>query len=217
MENNKDLFITTFKSLVTRDGATELLAWLETETDFFDAPCSTKFHLNYKGGLVAHSLHVWSRLEALCEKEFGAPLTDTQKESVAIIGLLHDVCKVNFYTVQYRNQKTYDADTIAKYRKSVDAWQIKHDAAGDFVWESVPSYAVNDKFPFGHGEKSVFLVSRYIKLTDEEAMAIRWHMGFSDQDFKAGGYSVASAFSLSKMAVMAHIADLEATYLDEAT
>ena len=74
---------------------------------------------------------------------------------------------------------------------------------------------VDDKLPYGHGEKSVYIVSGFMRLSREEAMAIRWHMGFSDNDFQGGGYSVGNAFEMFPLAVLLHIADLQATYLDE--
>lgn len=68
---------------------------------------------------------------------------------------------------------------------------------------------------YGHGEKSVYIISGFMKLSREEAMAIRWHMGFSDTEFKGGGFSVGNAFEKFSLAVLTHIADLQATYLDE--
>jgi hypothetical protein len=34
-----------------------------------------------------------------------------------------------------------------------------------------------DQEPFGHGEKSVILLQKFIKLSDQEIALIRWHMG----------------------------------------
>ena len=79
----------------------------------------------------------------------------------------------------------------------------------------VPFYIVNDQLPYGHGEKSVYIISSFMKPTREEAMAIRWHMGFSDNEFKAGGFSVGNAFTKFPLALLTNIADLQATYLDE--
>lgn len=113
-------------------------------------------------------------------------------ETIAICGLLHDICKANFYAVEMRNRKNDQGR-----------------------WEQYPFYVVDDKLPYGHGEKSVYIVSGFMRLSREEAMAIRWHMGFSDNDFKGGGYSVGNAFEKFPLAVLLHIADLQATYLDE--
>lgn len=192
----KDRFIELYQKLITRPGADKLLAWLET-TDFFEAPASTRFHLSRPGGLVEHSVHVYERLRALfiAEKERAdlcAGITSQEEETIAICGLLHDVCKANFYTVEMRNRKNEQGQ-----------------------WEKYPFYVVNDQLLYGHGEKSVYIISSFMKLSREEAMAIRWHMGFSDNDFKAGGFSVGNAFEKFPLALLTHMADLQATYLDE--
>lgn len=189
----KDKFIEIFKENVTRPGSDRLLAWLES-TDFFTAPASTRFHLSRPGGLVEHSVHVYNRLLALCDMEaqttpgFNAPTLET----MTICGLLHDVCKANFYAVEMRNRKNEQGK-----------------------WEQYPFYVVDDPLPYGHGEKSVYILNGFIRLSREEAMAIRWHMGFSDNDYKGGGFGVGNAFEKYPLAVLLHLADLQATYLDE--
>ena len=195
----KEKFLDIYKQWVTRTGADEFLKWLES-TDFFTAPASTRFHLARPGGLVEHSVHVYERLLRLYRAEHTDPdapgeyfLTPEEMETVAIVSLLHDICKANFYGVEMRNRKNEQGQ-----------------------WEKYPFYVVNDQLPYGHGEKSVYIISSFIKLSREEAMAIRWHMGFSDNDFKAGGYSVGNAFDMFPLAVLTHIADLQATHLDEA-
>ena len=209
----KNYFFEKYNYWIHRPGSDKLLQWLET-TDFFTAPASTRFHLAQEGGLLEHSVHVYDRLQALYQEEFtrGAMPTRDQNESIAICGLLHDVCKVNVYQMEPKNRKTYDPEKVA----AAEAWQVKHDALGDFVWETVMGYKFEDPLPYGHGEKSVYIISGFMRLTREEAMAIRWHMGFSDSDFKGGGYNVGNAFEMYPLAVLTHIADLQATYLDEA-
>lgn len=194
----KDRFVELYQQLITRPGADKLLAWLET-TDFFEAPASTRFHLSRPGGLVEHSIHVHHRLHDLFvserqnrENEPFIELSDSEEETIAICGLLHDICKANFYAVEMRNRKNEQGQ-----------------------WEKYPFYVVNDQLPYGHGEKSVYIISGFMKLTREEAMAIRWHMGFSDNDFRAGGFSVGNAFEKFPLALLTHMADLQATYLDE--
>lgn len=194
----KDRFIGLCQQLITRPGADKLLAWLET-TDFFEAPASTRFRLSHPGGLVEHSIHVYHRLHDLFvserqnrENEPFIELSDSEEETIAICGLLHDICKANFYAVEMRNRKNEQGQ-----------------------WEKYPFYVVNDQLPYGHGEKSVYIISGFMKLTREEAMAIRWHMGFSDNDFRAGGFSVGNAFEKFPLALLTHMADLQATYLDE--
>lgn len=196
----KDKFLEIYQQCITRPGADKFLTWLET-TDFFTAPASTRFHLARPGGLVEHSVHVFERLKSVyfAEHAIGEVgddwmeyLSPQEAESIAICGLLHDVCKANFYAVEMRNRKNDQGK-----------------------WEQYPFYVVDDQLPYGHGEKSVYIISGFMKLTREEAMAIRWHMGFSDNDFKGGGYSIGNAFEKFPLALLTHIADLQATYLDE--
>ena len=189
----KDKFIKAYTENITRPGADKLLAWIES-SDFFVAPASTRFHLSSPGGLLEHSLHVFERMRAICANE--ATITpgfnEPSMETIAVCGLLHDICKANFYAVEMRNRKNDQGR-----------------------WEQYPFYVVDDKLPYGHGEKSVYIVSGFMRLSREEAMAIRWHMGFADNDFRGGGYSVGNAFEKFPLAVLLHIADLQATYLDE--
>ena len=182
---NKEKFINIFKENIKREGANELLSWLE-KTDFFTAPASTKFHLCEEGGLCEHSINVYECLNERHGKEHSA-------ESIAIVSLLHDLCKAQFYKMSTRNQK--------------------NEQTGQ--WEKVPYYQVEDKFPFGHGEKSVFLIERFMRLKVEEAIAIRWHMGGFDDAAKSGSCTVSNAFEMYPLAAKLHMADFEATYLRE--
>ncbi len=183
--DNKEKFIQIFKENIKREGSGELLSWLE-KTDFFTAPASTKFHLCEEGGLCEHSINVY---ECLAERHGN----EHSAESIAIVSLLHDLCKAQFYKMTMRNQK--------------------NEQTGQ--WEKVPYYQIEDKFPFGHGEKSVFLIERFMRLKVEEAIAIRWHMGGFDDTAKAGGFTISNAFEMYPLAVKLHIADIEATYLRE--
>ncbi|MBQ2671326.1 MAG: hydrolase [Clostridia bacterium] len=183
----KEEFISIYKENIKREGAEEFLEWLQG-TDFFEAPASTKFHCACKEGLLMHSLNVY---KVLIEKHFNKE-TDNL-ESATICSLLHDVCKSRFYKVSTRN--------------------VKNDVTG--VWEQVPFYMVEDTFPYGHGEKSVFLIERFMRLKTSEAMAIRWHMGGFDDSARSGGFSISLAFDKYPLAVQLHLSDLEATYLNE--
>ena len=138
-------------------------------------------------------------------------LNAEEEETIAIVSLLHDVCKIGIYRKAPKNQKTYDPEKV----KQAQRWQVKHDELGDFIWESVIGYEFDDPIPYGHGEKSVYVVSSFMKLSGEESMAIRWHMGFTDNDFRAGGQNVGKAFEKYPLALLLHLADLQATYLDE--
>ena len=186
----KNEFIDIFTTHVTRDGADKLLEYL-TNSDFFTAPASARFHLAEEGGLCQHSVNVYKRLVQLVQAEYGKDQTAYSAETLAICGLLHDVCKVNFYTVDYRNSKENGA------------------------WVKVPYYRVDEKFPYGHGEKSVFIVTQYMRLTAEEAMAINWHMGGFDERVKGGSYALSEALAKYKLVLLIHMADLQASYLDE--
>lgn len=177
----KEEFIKIYTENIHRDGADKLLAWLES-SDFFTAPASAKYHGNHEGGLCEHSINVFRRLEALLTGEDHNSSMETQ----AICGLLHDLCKVNFYKPDTRNVKNAEG-----------------------VWEKIPYYSVDDHLPYGHGEKSVYIVSGFMRLTREEAFAIRFHMGdYSDKN-------TPQAFRMFPLSLMLHIADLEATFIDE--
>lgn len=203
MEDYKNQFLSIYEENITRPGADKFLEWLK-KTDFFTAPASTRYHLCEPGGLVAHSVHVYERLRALyiaekvrnsekaeASSSASADLLAQEAETIAICGLLHDICKVNFYKPGTRN--------------------VKNETTGQ--WEKVPCYTVEDQLPYGHGEKSVYIISGFMRLSREEAMAIRWHMGgFGENNTQ----NVSGAFSKYSLAVLTHLADMQATYLDEA-
>ena len=186
---SKEKFVEIYTTLIRREGADKLLAWLE-RSDFFTAPASTRYHGSYEGGLCEHSINVFDRLTELLEGLSGVKWPDA--ESVAIVSLLHDLCKVDVYKTEFRNRKNETGQ-----------------------WEKYPVYVFDDAFPMGHGEKSMHIVSSFMKLSGEEAMAIRWHMGFADAAFKGGDRSVGNAFEKYPLAVLLHQADMLATYLDE--
>lgn len=162
-----------FESLlikVNRDGMTELINYIRTETDFYEAPASTLFHLACEGGLLQHSLNVYDCLYANKQSFiWDKVLEDTADDSIILVALMHDLCKANFYTKGTRNQKTYDVDKVAAAPKQ----NVKHDNIGDFIRESVLKYGIDDKIPLGHGKKSVILIRQFITLTAEGIMAIR--------------------------------------------
>ena len=179
-------FLEIFQQKVSRPGSEKLLAWLDT-TDFFRAPASTRFHGACESGLVMHSLNVY---HALRERYFEE---GDSEETFAICGLLHDLCKANYYKPGTRN--------------------VKNEATGQ--WEKVPSYSIEDAFPYGHGEKSVYLIERFMRLRTAEAVAIRWHMGGFDDSVRGGSRAMGEAFYQYPLAVKLHLADLTATYLLE--
>ena len=191
MEEVTQEFIDIFNKNIKREGADKLLEWLKT-SDFFSAPASSKFHSAYEGGLCKHSINAYNRFLKNLKNEYGENFTDKiSLESVAIIGLLHDICKTNYYKVEMRNVKI------------------------DGQWTQQPYFTVDDSLPYGHGEKSVYIISGFMRLTRLEAMAINWHMGGFDTRVMGGSYSLSDAFYKFPISVIFHISDLEATYLDE--
>ena len=179
-------FIRILSDNVTRPGTQPLLDWLEN-TDFYTAPASTRFHGACESGLVMHSLNVYE----VMKNRFFTP--EDSAESFALVSLLHDLCKANYYKAGFRN--------------------VKDEETGR--WDKVPTYNVQDAFPFGHGEKSVYLIERFIRLKPAEAIAVRWHMGGFDDAVRGGSYAISNAYDEYPLAVKLHLADLEATYLVE--
>ena len=183
---DQEQFEEIFTTYITRQGSTELLEWMK-KTDFFTAPASTRFHCACKGGLLKHSINVY---RVLRERYFEE---GDSEESFAICGLLHDICKTQFYKESTRN--------------------VKNEQTGQ--WEKQPYFTVEDSFPYGHGEKSVFMIERFLRLKTSEAVAIRWHMGGFDDAARAGNFAISLAYDKYPIAVKQHLADLEATYLRE--
>ena len=179
----KEEFLQLLRS-TNREGIDNLINFIE-KTDFYTAPASTRFHGDYDGGLLEHSMKVY---EILCNKVKSSPIEiNVSEDSLKIIALLHDICKVNYYKVDFRN--------------------VKNEAG---VWEKVPYYTVDDTIPYGHGEKSVMMLTEYIKLTNEEKYSIRWHMGYTEP--KENYSAIGSSYTKYPIALLTHEADLEATY-----
>lgn len=189
---DKERFIQIYSENIKREGADKLLDFLENKSDFFTAPASTRYHNAFEGGLLRHSLNVY---DCLCDYMERPRIKEQYKltgsaETIAVVALLHDICKVNFYRVSYRN--------------------AKNEQTGQ--WEKVPYYEINDTLPYGHGEKSVYMVSGFMRLSREEAMAIRWHMGFSGTEDKN---SIGKALEMFPLAFALSVADMEASYFLE--
>ena len=181
-----DRFLELYKQYITRPGSAELLEWL-LSSDFFNAPASTRFHGDYPGGLADHSVHVWEELVRLLR---AYPEVKVTGETVAVVSLLHDLCKVGCYKTEMRNKKE------------------------NGIWKSVPFYTFKEDFCYGgHGSKSVFLIQRFMPLSEQEAVAINCHMGFADRS--PGDYSLGGAYEQFPLAWLLHVADESASYIRE--
>ena len=200
MSEYKERFLNLTRS-INREGIEELIAFLE-KSDFFSTPASTRFHCSIPEGLLIHSLNVYDMFEKKCKSEpFKSTLGDLSDDSIKIIALFHDICKTYFYVTDYKNKKIYSDSGSKK------------DERGRFDWQSVPYYAVEDRIPYGHGEKSVMMLENYIKLLPVERYAIRWHMGFSEP--KEQWNTLGAAIEKYPAILAIHESDLEATYLLE--
>ena len=190
--NAKERFIELYKSTIKREGAAELLDFLlSPSSDFFEAPASARFHLSKEGGLCEHSLNVYDCLKSYLDAPRTKEITGMtySDESIAIVSLLHDLCKINVYKKGFRNVK---------------------DEKG--AWQRVDTFEYDDKMPYGHGEKSVYMITAYMKLTREEAFAIRYHMGYSSTEDPR---NISAAFEMFPLAFALSTADSEATYFIE--
>ncbi len=192
MEKIKERFVEIYTKHIRREGADKLLEYLlSPASDFFRAPASTRFHSAYEGGLAQHSLNVY---DCLCDYLNRGRVKNTyhleaSEETVAIVSLLHDLCKINCYKPGFRN--------------------VKDDNG---VWQKVPTFEFDDQLPYGHGEKSVYIITGFMRLSREEAFAIRYHMGFSGSEEVR---LVGSAFEQFPLAFALSTADMEATYFLE--
>lgn len=187
--SKKEEFIEIYNENIKRHGADNLLKWLE-KSDFFTAPASTRYHGSFEGGLVEHSVNVYHCLKDYLSRERAKTVYNMNysEETIAVAALLHDICKTNFYSVSTRNKKE------------------------DGKWVEVPFYTIDDKMPYGHGEKSVFMIQFFMRLEMDEAFAIRFHMGFSGpEDVNL----ISRAFEMYPLAYALHVADCEATYFLE--
>ena len=200
IEKNKNEFILLIRT-IKREGARieELISKLEN-SDFFTAPASTRYHASYKGGLCQHCLNVYKNLMKLNEdKNMQIP-----EESIIIVSLLHDISKMNYYEISYRNKKQYSD------------YGTKRDAGGNFDWVVEQSYEIipkENRFIFSnHETTSEFMVRTFIPLTLEESVAILHHHGGVGNDSQPGAVN---AFGRYNLPVLLHLADMLATYVDE--
>lgn len=195
--------------ILPREGGDKLLEFIR-KSDFYTAPASTKYHLNEEGGLLQHSLNVFHCLMNKASNPTWANIiTPDKHKTAACVALLHDLCKTYCYEKELKNTKSYDPETVASF----NGRGVKHDAKGDYVWIMAEAYTTNNKFPLGHGAKSVFFIQQFMKLTMEEIACIYWHMGAycdSSQWTELG-----NAFEKYPLAMALHEADMEATHMVE--
>lgn len=185
---------------VKREGKKDFMTWLEVETDFFRAPASASHHGAFEGGLLVHSVNVYNRLRQIAVRDLTNPdypgpyhPTPELEDSLAIMGLLHDLCKVGVYHQENKRRRNPDTGN----------------------WEDYVGYTYRDPFPLGHGEKSVYLINRFMKLTDAEALAIRWHMGAYDFAARGGSKTLDAAMKATPWVWRLHEADMCASNIDE--
>ena len=190
----KEEFIEIFREHVHRDGAEALLDYLTNKSDFFTSPASARYHGAYAGGLCEHSLNVYHCLTDYLARERVTDLygLEYSPESIALVALLHDVCKIGCYKPSTRNVKGEDGK-----------------------WTQVPTFTYEDPLPYGHGEKSVYVVNGFVRLTREEAMAIRWHMGAYDDAAKTDNRALSAAMAASPWVWCLQEADMCAAWIDE--
>ena len=179
IEGNKKEILDIFAQYVHRDGIEKLLDYLVNKSDFFTAPASTRFHGSYDGGLAQHSLNVYHCFKAYLERE-----------------RVRDMYKL-----------TASEETIAICALLHGTRNVKNEQTGQ--WDKVPTYFFDDKLPYGHGEKSVYMITGFMRLTREEAFAIRYHMGFSGEE---NANNVGKAFEMFPLAFALSTADMEASY-----
>lgn len=188
MKEQKETFINLLRS-TERDGIDNLIEYLDTKTDFFTAPASSKFHNNFEGGLLSHCLNVYANFKKLLEmKNIELP-----EDSIIITSLCHDLCKTNNYVKEQRNRK-------------VDGKWESYD-----FWGTVKSPAC----PLPHSSRSIRLIRTFIPLKFEEELIIFYHMGpFGGEDFEYRNLlqDVNTRYPAS---LLFYTADLISSYLDE--
>ncbi len=188
----QEKFVEIYQKYIHREGSDKFLEYLSGKSsDFFTAPASTRYHGSYEGGLAQHSINVYECLKAYMERDrvrelYGMEYSD---ETIALVSLLHDVCKIGCYKSGTRNVKDENG-----------------------VWQKVPIYTFDDPLPYGHGEKSVYIISGFMRLSREEAFSIRYHMGFSGNEDKG---TVGKALEQFPLAFALSVADMEASYFLE--
>lgn len=208
----------------------EFLTWLQ-DSDFFKAPSSTQYHLAREGGLAEHSLNVYNLFWEKVAR-YQVPATTS---TIIICGLGHDLCKVDFYKVdeapvtgpqdnRLRRDLPNSLYQYARERGLTKKWAgeiidwIEKGRPGKGMPEKKVNYTVKDSFPMGHGEKSVSILQDFFTLTDEEKLAIRWHMTAFDAGIHfnyPSGFPFRAAAEKYPLVTLLFTADYEASQILE--
>lgn len=203
IEENKKLYIALLKSIDRpRSKIDELIEVLE-KSDFFIAPASSKYHNAFKGGLCQHCLNVYSNMQTLAKNIDTLDPACYDENSLIISALLHDISKMNIYEITTKNVKQYHSAGSKK------------DDLGRFDWKTELGYATKEnKFVYGnHEETSEYIARQYINLTIDESVAILHHMGGMSWD--SSQTPLSTVFPVYSLALLLHIADMLATYVNE--
>lgn len=184
--------IEKFKAImekVERKGIDRLSTWLIDESDYFTCPASPSHHNNYEGGLFDHCVNVTEF--ALSVNNYVVKRHQQEaisQKSIIIVCMFHDLCKVG----TYEKGEKWGKDERNK-------------------WQKYPCYVYKGNVPLGHGEKSLYITGKFLELTDDEALAIRWHMGFIEPGVHFGypaGMQFNDAMDVSNLTRLVQVADL---------
>lgn len=201
MERNRTDYISAIRLIDREYFDKDAFIDMLIESDFFEAPASTKYHCAYSGGLCEHSLNVWRTLGDM-DSAMGTNLDPT---SMLIVALCHDLAKMNYYTKDFKNKKVYSSSGT------------KSDSNGKYDWVSVPVFVTReakDRLIYGsHEVTSEMIAHNYIPLTQEESIAILHHHGGRGWD--SAQDDIGEIFSYSRLACMLHLADMASTYVIE--
>lgn len=215
-----------------RQGIPDLIKFL-ADSDFYTAPCSTKFHLAKPGGLAEHTWNVM-QCAGNINLKYGNLFS---AESIALAAVGHDLCKINFYQEVHEEptdpQLRYLTSLFVKAGLQIPK-KLNKAYAGvliDFMLNTYKkstecvtlppfqhNYVVKDTYPLGHGEKSLYIMQQFVRMTLDEALAIRWHMAAFDAGIHfpyPSGYAFKEAVKQSKLVSIIMLADIEASNLVE--
>ena len=190
IEKNKERYLKLLEEVLHEEDFNNIKDWLETG-DFFSAPASTKYHLHGEGGLCQHSLNVYDCLSKKL-KDWGL---EYPENSIRIVSLMHDWCKINVYVKSTR--------------------RVPPERSGTGKWETEEVWIKDDAYHLGHASKSVYLIQQFIPLNMLEIEAIHSHMGSTDLSTMFNSFDLNSIFSVNPLAICLHLADMESSYLME--